>query len=118
MDLEEMEKLKSSSETQNHDLLKENSNLTTQIEGQTITLDQNQEEIDNLIETLSDKNSKLKLQQQKIETFEKNMNTLKDGTEETFSKLLLEEIKENSKLTLKLKIKQSPWIRIKKKLII
>merc|ERR1712080_671579 len=93
MDLEEMEKLKSSSETQNHDLLKENSNLTTQIEDQTISLDKNQEEIDNLKETLSEKNSKLKLQQQRIETLEKNMNTLmnailpNDGTEQTFMKL-------------------------------
>jgi len=56
-------------------------------------LDKNQEEIDNLKETLSEKNSKLKLQQQRIETLEKNMNTLmnailpNDGTEQTFMKL-------------------------------
>ena len=84
----------SCSETENYDLLKENSKLTTQIKDQTITLDKNQEEIGNLKESLSDKNSKLKLQQQKIETFEKNMNTLKDkflpndGIEKTFIKLL------------------------------
>ena len=74
-------------------MLKENSQLTNQCKDQTISLDKNQEEIDNLKESLSEKNSKLKLQQQRIEILEKNMNTLmnailpNDGTEQTFMKL-------------------------------
>ena len=66
----------SHSETQTRDLSKENAKLASQIKDQAIFLGLYLEEISDLKETLSDKASKVKLQQQKIKTFEENMKTL------------------------------------------
>ena len=102
------------SETQNEKLAEENLKLQTQNKNQTILLNnkceaqkhelilkhelivkhsKSQEEVGNLKKTVDDQKSKLNLRQQKIETLEKNMNTLmdkfipNDGTEKTFLKL-------------------------------
>ena len=79
--------------SQNHDLVRENRKLASQLKGERLIQSKNQQEISDLKETLGERNSKLKLQEQRIETFEDNLKALMNivlcqkGVEPTFFNL-------------------------------